>query len=82
MEISRPGSQPLSPEQQRLFESAREQLHHRALNGGLTSDDIRRIVAAVRTHPEISYEVVQLVLQEAEALHGADPALRLLNLEE
>ncbi len=82
MEIHRPGAKPLTPEQQQAFERARGELHQRALNGGLTSDDVQRIVAAMRAHPEVSYEVIQLLMQEAATLQGAGPGVRLLNLND
>lgn len=82
MEIDRPGAQPLTPEQQQLFDEARIQLHQKALQGGLHLEDIRQIVTAVRAHPEISHEVVQLLMDEVSVLHGADPSLRLLNLDD
>jgi hypothetical protein len=82
VEIHRPGAKPLTPEQQQAFERARGELHQRALNGGLTSDDVQRIVAAMRAHPEVSYEVIQLLMQEAATLQGAGPGVRLLNLND
>lgn len=82
MEIHRPGAKPLTPEQQQAFERARGELHQRALNGGLTSDDVQRIVAAMRAHPEVSYEVIQLLMEEATTLQGAGPGIRLLNLND
>ena len=81
MEIHRPGAKPLTPQQQQAFERAREQVHQRALHGGLSSDDVQRIVAAMKAHPEVSYEVIQLLMQEVATLEGAGPGVRLLNLE-
>lgn len=81
MEINRPGAKPLTPEQQQAFDRAREELHQRALHGGLSSDDIQRIVSAMKAHPEVSYEVIQLLMQEAATLQEGGPGIRLLNLE-
>lgn len=82
MEINRPGAKPLTPELQAAFERAREELHQRALHGGLSTDDVHRIVNAMKAHPEASYEVIQLLMQEAATLQGAGPGIRLLNLND
>jgi hypothetical protein len=82
VEIDRPGAHALTPEQEKLFEEARATLHRKALQGGLHLEDIRQIVAAVRAHPEISHAVVQLLMDEVSVLQGADPSLRLLNLDD
>ena len=82
VEIHRPGAKPLTPEQQQLLERARADLHQRALNGGLSSDDVQRIVAAMKAKPEVSYAVIQLLVAEAATLQGAGPGIRLLNLDD
>ena len=81
MEINRPGAQPLTPEQQKAFERAKQEVHRRALHGGLSSDDVQQIVNAMKAHPEVSYEVIQLLMEEVATLQGAGPGVRLLNLE-
>ncbi len=82
MEINRPGAKPLTPAQQEAFDRAREEVHQRALHGGLSSDDVQRIVAAMRAHPEVSHEVIQLLMDEVATLRGAGPGIRLLNLND
>ena len=82
MEINRPGAKPLTPEQQQAFERAKAEVHRRALHGGLSSDDVQQIVSAMKAHPEVSYEVIQLLMQEVASLQGADPGIRLLNLND
>ena len=82
MEINRPGAKPLTPEQQQAFERAKQEVHQRALNGGLSSDDVQRIVMAMRAHPEVSHEVIQLLMDEVATLQGAGPGIRLLNLND
>ncbi len=82
MEINRPGAQPLTPEQQQAFERAKAEVHRRALSGGLSGDDVQQIVRAMKAHPEVSYEVIQLLMQEVASLQGADPGIRLLNLND
>ncbi|MFM7634772.1 MAG: hypothetical protein ACKO7Z_04135 [Cyanobacteriota bacterium] len=82
MEINRPGASALTPEQQSALERARAEIHGRALQGGLTSDDVQRIVAAMKAHPEVSHEVIQLLMEEVATLQGAGPGIRLLNLDD
>lgn len=82
MEINRPGAKALSPAQQEAFERARAEVHQRALNGGLSTVDVQRIVSAMRAHPEVSYEVIQLLMDEVATLQGAGPGIRLLNLND
>jgi len=80
VEISRPGARPLSSAQQQALERTRGELHRRALNGGLSGDDIKRIVAVIKAQPEVSYAVILLLAEEAETLRGAGPGLGLLDL--
>lgn len=68
MEINRPGVSSLSPSQQELLEKARQQLHERMLHGGFNASDVKRIITALRDHPDMSTEVLQLIHQEAQQL--------------
>ena len=68
MEINRPGAKALTEEQQQLFAQARETLHQKALSGGLTATDVRAIVGSMRAHPDVSYEVIQLLFEEVRQL--------------
>jgi hypothetical protein len=81
VEINRPGSKPLTAEQQKLLEHYRQELHQRALHGGLSGDDVQRIVTAMKAHPEVSFEVIQVLVEEAATLQEAGPGIRLLDLE-
>lgn len=78
MEINRPGVNSLSPSQQELLEKARQQLHERMLNGGFSGSDVKRIITALRNHPDMSTEVLQLIHQEAQQLA---PGESLINFD-
>lgn len=68
MDIQRPGAKPLTPEQEQLFSEARERLHRKAVSGGLTASDVQTIVQSMRAHPDVSYEVIQLLFDEVRQL--------------
>jgi hypothetical protein len=71
--MNRPGALPLSPGQQELLEQAHRQLHERMLHGGLTSSDVNHIVTALRDHPAMGTEVLQILREEVRQLplgHG------------
>jgi hypothetical protein len=46
MEINRPSSPELTPEQQAAMEHFRQRVHALTLNGGLTPDTVRNVVLA------------------------------------
>ncbi len=79
MEINHPVPQHLSPEEQALLVRFRERLHERLGMGvRLTADDVRRIVAGIRSHPHASAAVLQVMREEAaEQLPGG----RLLSFD-
>ena len=78
MEVHRYGAKPLTPEQEVIFEQYRQKLHQRALHGGLTSDEVRRIVVAMKANTNVSSEILQVVFDEVEKLA---PGQRLLSFE-
>ena len=51
MEINRPSSPALTPEQQEALEHFRQRVHELTLHGGLTPDTVRNVVRAMRQHP-------------------------------
>jgi len=77
MEIDHPGASPLAPEELALLELFRQRLHEqRIATTGLTQDDVRHIVAGIRSHPDCSAEVLRILREEAQALL---PGQRLLS---
>lgn len=71
MEINHPVPQHLTPEEGALLEHFRERLRERLSSGGLTANDIRRIVAGIRSHPHVSAAVLKVIHEEAsEQLPG------------
>jgi phosphoribosylanthranilate isomerase len=78
MEIHRQGGAPLSPAQEQVLAHYREQLHERALHGGLTPENVQDIVRAVRAHPDVSFEVLEVLFDEVKRLPDGQ---RLLSFE-
>ncbi|MCP9815606.1 hypothetical protein KBY76_02865 [Synechococcus sp. GreenBA-s] len=68
MEINHPSARPLTPEEQVVFEEFRQWLHQKALAGGLYNDDIQRLVAGIRAHPDASEAIVDAVAEEVRSL--------------
>jgi hypothetical protein len=62
MEINRPSSPELTPEQQAALEHFRQRVHELIHHGGLTPDTVRNAVRAMREHPQFSREILQVPL--------------------
>ena len=79
MEIDRPGAQPLTEEELALLEQFRTRMQERRISTtGLTDDDIRHIVAGIRSHPHASVEVIRILREEVQAML---PGQRLLTFD-
>lgn len=81
MEINRPTSPELTPEQQAALEHFRQRVHELSLRGGLTPDAVRNVVRAMREHPQFSREILQVLMDEASALRQSAPGVSLLDLD-
>jgi hypothetical protein len=81
MEINRPASPELTPEQQAALEHFRQRVHELSLHGGLTPEAVRNVVRAMREHPQFSREILQVLMDEASALREAAPGVSLLDLD-
>lgn len=78
MEIDHPGARPLTAQEQALLETFRQRLHERVVSGGLSADDVRRIIEWIRSRPEASTEIIQVMAEEARQLL---PGERLLTFD-
>lgn len=78
MEIQRRGSTPLTAEQEKLFAHYRDQLHTKALHGGLSGEDVQTIIRAVKAHPDVSFEVLEVLFDEVRRLPDGQ---RLLSVD-
>jgi acyl transferase domain-containing protein len=80
MEINRPATPELTPEQQAAMEHFRQRVHALTLSGGLTPDTVRNVVQAMRQHPQFSREILQVLADEAKDLREIAPGQSLLDL--
>jgi hypothetical protein len=80
MDVNRPPSRPLTPEEQAAMESFRERIHGLALRGGLTAQNVRSMVQAMRTHPDVGPDILQVLLDELHLLHEEAPGLQPFDL--
>lgn len=81
MEINRPPSPDLTPEQEQALDHFRQRVHQLTLSGGLTPDAVRNVVRAMREHPQFSREILQVLVDESSALREAAPGLSLFDLD-
>ena len=81
MEINRPPSPELTPEQEQALDHFRQRVHQLTLSGGLTPDTVRSVVRAMREHPQYSREILQVLVDESSALREAAPGLSLFDLD-
>ena len=54
-------------------------MHELTLHGGLNLDTVRNVVRAIREHPQLSREILQVLVDESSALREAAPGVSLLD---
>ncbi|MEB3255541.1 MAG: hypothetical protein VKJ05_04040 [Synechococcaceae cyanobacterium] len=68
MEVHHPHAHPLSDDEQALLVRFREKLQARVAQGGLTADDVRRILKAMGGHEELGVEMMRALNEEVRTL--------------
>ena len=81
MEAQHPPRPPLTPAQQAAMEQFRARIHQLVLSGGLSGESLRRVVQAMREHPEFSREILQVVTQELREMQELAPWTHLFRLD-
>jgi hypothetical protein len=81
IEINKPTARSFTPEEQAAMDKFRDHVHQLALHGGLSADNIRNVLQAMKAHPDFSTEILQVLTAEARALHDVAPGARLIDLE-
>jgi len=61
------------------LENVRQRVHELTLHGGLNLDTVRNVVRAIREHPQLSREILQVLVDESSALREAAPGVSLLD---
>lgn len=68
MDVTHPGSQPLSEEQQELLQSFRSKVDSRISSHGLTAADVQSFVDEIKKHPDVSRDLLDAVRGEVGKL--------------
>lgn len=68
MDVTHPGSKPLSEDQQELLQSFRSKVDSRITSHGLTAADVQSFVDEIKKHPEVSRDLLDAVRSEVAQL--------------
>ena len=68
MDVTHPGSKPLSAEQQELLQNFRSKVDSRITSHGLTAADVQSFVDEIKKHPEVSRDLLDAVRSEVAQL--------------
>lgn len=81
MEIQRPQARPLTPQEQQAMEEFRQRVHALALQGGLSAQNMRNLVRAMKQHPDFSADILQVLFDELQERQQIAPGTSLMDLE-
>ena len=68
MDVTHPGSKPLSAEQQQLLQNFRSKVDSRITSHGLTAADVQSFVDEIKKHPEVSRDLLDALRNEVAQL--------------
>ena len=68
MDVTHPGSKPLTEDQSALLESFRGKVHSKITSHGLTASDVQTFVDEIKRHPEVSTALLEEVRGEVGQL--------------
>jgi len=68
MDITHPGSQPLSEDQSALLQTFRSKVESRISSHGMTAADVQTFVDEIKRHPDVSTELLQAIRMEVSKL--------------
>ena len=68
MDVTHPGSKPLSEEQQELLQSFRSKVDSRITSNGMTAADVQSFVDEIKKHPDVSRDLLDAVRSEVAQL--------------
>ena len=58
--------QPLSQSDQALLLTLRPTIHRRVIAGGLSAEELRRLLASFQPHPQLMASLLDMLLEEAD----------------
>ena len=68
MDVTHPGSKPLSDDQKALLDAFRTRVESRITSHGLTAADVQTFVDEIKKHPEVSTSLLQEIRGEVGML--------------
>ena len=68
MDVTHPGSKPLSDDQKALLEEFRNKVESRISSHGLTAADVQSFVDEIKKHPEVSAALLEEIRSEVNKL--------------
>ena len=68
MDVTHPGSKPLSADQKALLDAFRSKVELRITSHGLTAADVQTFVDKIKKHPEVSTALLEEILGEVGKL--------------
>ena len=68
MDVTHPGSKPLSDDQKALLEEFRNKVEARISSHGLTAADVQSFVDEIKKHPEVSAALLAEIRAEVSKL--------------
>ncbi|MFM7312198.1 MAG: hypothetical protein ACKO0M_03365 [Cyanobium sp.] len=77
MEETHPNTPQLSAEQLNLLASVRPRLHQRVVEGGLTAEEMARLIRALRQNPQLGAALLDMLQEEVQGLGLSSGGLNL-----
>ena len=68
---------PLSQADEALLVSLRPTIHRRVIAGGLSAEDLRRLLSSVQPHPQLMASLLDMLLEEAVVFASLSGSLDL-----
>ena len=68
MDVTHPGSKPLSHDQKALLDAFRTKVESRITSHGLTAADVQTFVDEIKRHPDVSMALLQELRSEVNRL--------------
>lgn len=77
MEETHPNTPPLSEAELELLASVRPRLHQRIVEGGLTSEEMGRLMRALRHNPQLGAALLDMLQEDVQGMSLSSGGLNL-----
>lgn len=81
MEVTKKETRALTASEQIAMDQFRQCIHQLALHEGLTSENLRNVVQAMKAHPDFSHEILHVLFEEMEQMNSIPPGTLLVSLD-